>query len=198
MGVFLFITAWSDLCLVYIIISQSFKTEGAGRLALQLQVSNQSHWEDLVLGAGGTSASQTTVKEEGQEQGASRSYDREALESFLSQDSWQRVENVLSEFVGLMLRSAEESPRYSSTDTDIDSAGSGERREERGEREEEIKTSSSRRKKRQHRHGTSYVESEVYCDAWKSMMETMAADKRIRKKAGHAALQNAGYQMNVS
>lgn len=43
----------------------------------------------------------------------------------------------------------------------------------------------------------SLTESATYCEAWKSMMESMSSEKSLRKKSGLAALSNAGYEMNV-
>ena len=146
---------------IFLPISKSFKTEGAGRLGLQIPVSNQSVWEQLVTDS---DAPGTTQSSQEQEKAQARSYDRLALETFLSQDSWHRADQMLSDFVGQTLLQQLQPSNGAGNPT---AAGT--------------KSSSSRKKRRQKKKEGAHEESEVYCEAWKSMMDTMSADKKIRK-----------------
>jgi hypothetical protein len=138
--------------------STSFKSARSKHLGFSVVMSDQSVWEQLVLvdaEAGSTASAQSS---------GPRAYDRVALEAFLSQDSWTKMDLALGGFIEQALQGAlvPSSPSGSDSETGTEPFGS----------------SSKRRRKRSR---GAHQESDVYCAAWKSMMDTIATDKQIRK-----------------
>ena len=104
-----------------------------GRLSLRISISNASVWERLILDTN---------------TGESQVYDNEALDLYLSKQSWRVLDNVLSDFIEHSLSEVRENFN------------------------EPMEHQTS---------GRSFNESKVYCRAWKSMMDTMAVEKNVRK-----------------
>lgn len=117
--------------------SKSFKQQGTKQMDLQIHVSNNTVWESLI---------------DGQDRSTARSYNRNAVQKFLSEISWTKADTAISDFIRLEMHEAATRPFPSKP--------------------------MSRKWKN---HKTLYNESITFCDAWVGMMDTINKDKSRRK-----------------